>query len=349
MLPLTPPPALCPAVAATLIPPPLVPATSVSMARAAPTPVARLGVPGALPGAPFMVITDGSNRTGGNSARRERRLRRDGSPPTPLPTFTEAERLQRVAARAATLLARRTLRRDKLALHRILVLLTAEVTPILHEVHGLGWSPSRWFHLIFPNPSAYDPTNPDASYVIGATVTFFVQYAPPLWREILSRIVGYAESSPLGLQACFSPTLLLALDGFLSCFSDAKFRSDWLPGILRRLRLLRLPPHPDPPLSDSPPVPPSNTSKPSKNLRALRRSGVPTPTLGYPCVPVPSPPPPLVAVPELTTEPPLVRVATPLPSTSPLPPVTQGLRNSRYLQARHDRAFGFARGLAAKF
>jgi hypothetical protein len=108
------------------------------MARAAPTPVARLGVPGALRGAPLMAVTDGPNRTGGNSARRERRLRRDGPPPTPLPTFTDAERLQRVAFRAATLLARRALRRDKPALHRTLVLLAAEVTTILHEVHGLG-------------------------------------------------------------------------------------------------------------------------------------------------------------------------------------------------------------------
>ena len=109
-----------------------------------------------------MVITDGTNRTGGSGLRRERDLRRQGKPPTPLPIFTESERLHRIAARASTLRDRRTLRLDRLALNRLVVQLTSEVGSILHEVHGLGWSPVSWMPLVFPSPTrcwtAFVPT-----------------------------------------------------------------------------------------------------------------------------------------------------------------------------------------------
>ena len=213
-----------------------------------------------------MVITDGTNRTGGSGLRRERDLRRQGKPPTPLPIFTESERLHRIAARASTLRDRRTLRLDRLALNRLIVQLTSEVDSILHEVHGLGWSPVRWMPLVFPSPSAYAPHDPNASYVIDATAPLFALHAPPAWRDILNRIVGFAESSPMGLQACFGPPLLLALDEFLTAFSASTFKNDWLPGILRRLRLLRLPlPQPSS-TQATPPLPLSTTAKPSMSL-----------------------------------------------------------------------------------
>ena len=149
----------------------------------------------------------------------------------------------------------------------------------------------------------------------------------------------------MGLQACFGPPLLLALDEFLTTFSASTFKNDWLPGILRRLRLLRLPLPQHSSAQATPLLPLSTTAKPSKTLRAARRACRFPLTLELPPVPTSSPSTPPGEVLSPAPEPPLVR---------PLPPprvtlLSQGARNARYIQERHERAFGFARGLPAKF
>jgi hypothetical protein len=191
----------------------------------------------------------------------------------------------------------------------------ADVTSILMEVHGTGWSPTRWMPLVFPSSLSYDPGDSTAAYVIDTTATNYIRHAPPSWRDILARITCFAESNPLGLQVCFTAQHLQHLDGFLALFSALPKCPAWLHDVIRRLHL-------------------------------LRRAFPPPPASILPDVPITAPP----LLPDLDVDQatmPSAIFAPNAPPTALIP--TQGARNARYLMARHERAFGFARGLPADF
>ena len=86
--------------------------------------------------------------TGGRARHRGSLLRAAGLP-VPVPLFTQAEREERVARRAAVIRERRAKRSDMVGLRALLLHLGVESQAVLAEVHGDEWRPHRWAHGSF--------------------------------------------------------------------------------------------------------------------------------------------------------------------------------------------------------
>ncbi len=90
-----------------------------------------------------MLITDGSNLTGGNAKRRELKICREGSKVLPPPVFDDAARRLRMDERAGVIAAKRLSRCDRVAAARLLDSLLAEAASVLVEVRGSASSTTR--------------------------------------------------------------------------------------------------------------------------------------------------------------------------------------------------------------
>ena len=306
-------------------PPPL------AISHPAPSLSPVLGGPGSRPGAPRMVVTDGSNLTGGKAKRREQQIRRDGGVVPPPPVFDDVARQIRIDERAGVIAAKRLRRCDRLASTRLLDRLLLEAPSVLVEVHGTGWSPKRWVPFIFPSSLHYDPEALSSGYLTPAMVWSYVQYAPPTWRDILERIAGLADATPLGLRGLFDADCLAHIDAFGALFAPVPKRPPWLVAVVQRLRALRS----ELPVS----VEGGSPSRPSQSLRGLLRHGpqlAPDAVAAAPGTVAPTGPPTPPHIPELTLP---VPVLEPTPRK---PRLTFSQRIARRFDELRARDIGFA-------
>ena len=289
-----------------------------------------------------MTITDGSNLTGGNAKRREQKIRREGGDVPPPPVFDDAARQVRIEDRAGVIAAKRLRRCDRIAGIRLLDRLLAEASSVLAEVHGTGWSPARWVPFIFPSSLIYEPEALSSCYLTPGTAWSYIQHAPPAWREILERIAGLADSSPLGLRGLFTAECLAHIDAFGILFAPEPKRPPWLVAVVQRLRVLRAElPFSKAPVAPCPLVDTLPRSRPSQGLRDRQRHGPVVyldPSTSLPTLPAPRGPPlPL----ELSTpDPPVPTPPDPTPPRKPR--LTFSQRIARRFDELRARDIGFA-------
>ena len=265
-----------------------------------------------------MVLTDGSNSTGGRAQQREQLLRRHGLPPSPPHVYGEAELIARRSARAAVVAARRARRVDKAAQVAITTLLTAEGPYIITEVHNsAGWSADRWVPWVFPSPltppvpisTTTDIEVPPSLYITPDTLPAFISTASSGWLDILERIAGFGEASPLGLQGAFSAQSLARIAASVALLHSAKGVRPRLRDVLTRIGVL---------------LRPQRTQ-----VRSTLCHTVSPPS----ALDIPSPP-------ALHPSPGLPEPATIAPITTK--PVSRGALYGRLAAQRHARAFGMS-------
>jgi hypothetical protein len=208
---------------------------------------------------------------------------------------------------------------DKAAQVAITTLLTAEGPYIITEVHNsAGWSADRWAPWVFPSPhtpsaaistTATDIEVPPSLYITPDTLPAFISTAPSGWLDILERIAGFGEASPLGLQGAFSAQSLARVGASVALLHSAKGLRPRLRDVLTRIGVL---------------------------LRPQR-----TQVTSTPCSTA-SPPsaPDILAPPALRPSPDLPEPAAIAPITKK--PVSRGALYGRLAAQRHAQAFGLS-------
>ena len=285
---------------------------------------------------PVMLVTDGANITGGRGKQREQLLRRHGATPTVAHVFDASELEERRVARAAVIASRRARRADKAQQVALITLLSVEGRNILTEVHHSGgWAADRWVPWVFPTHSLHSPVlspaprieAPPSFYLTADTLPIFLSAAPAEWLDILERIAGFAEASPLGMAGAFSCSALERIDSSIAFLHSARAVRPRLREVLVRLGVLRR-------------RSPSPVTTPLETVGGLLPRS--------PLLPAPigslSPDSDSVAV-SLDREGPLAP-PPPLPASAPTLPVavarkeSRGALYARLAKERHARAFG---------